>query len=103
MALSLSGCVSDIDQHAPPNLPAVVIAEFADRGSADAISALLRSEGVHASIEPSGLLIGLSASYKVLVSKSVAHRARWILQESEFSDGELTFLATGKLSGPDED
>ena len=94
--------MSDLDQDAPPDPPAVVIAEFADRGSADAIAALLRAEDVRASIEPSGLLAGLSSTYKVLVSERVAHRARWILKESEFSESELAFLATGKLNG-DED
>ncbi len=47
--------------------------------------------------------MGLSATYKVVVGGSVAYRARWFLRESEFSDSELTFLATGKLGGPNED
>ena len=82
--------------------PFVVVGEFSDRGSADAIAALLRSEEVPVAVDPSGVLAGLSATYRVLVNESLAHRARWILQESEFSESELAFLATGKLNGAED-
>ena len=94
--------MSEFDPDALPDPPYVIVAEFTDRGSADAIAALLRSEEIRVAVDPSGVLAGLAATYQVLVSESVAHRARWILQETEFSDAELTFLATGKL-GSDND
>ena len=91
--------MSVFNEGVPPDSPAVVVVEFADRGSAEAIAALLRAEDIWVTIEPSGLLAGLSATYQVLVSEHVAHRARWILRKTEFSESELAFLATGKLGG----
>jgi hypothetical protein len=76
-----------------------LIGQFSDRGSADAIAGILQGEGVHSTVEPHGLLAGVSAGYRVLVDPRQLHRARWVLRESDLSDGELSFLATGEL-GP---
>ena len=73
------------------------VAEFTDRGSADAVAGLLEGERVHTRIEPFGSVAGLPAGYRVLVDPRQLHRARWVLQDSEFSDRELAYLATGKI------
>jgi hypothetical protein len=79
------------------------IAEYSDRGSADAIAGILNGEGVHTEVEAHGLVAGLPAGYRILVDPRQLHRARWVLRESNLTDGELAYLATGKLDPqPDE-
>ncbi len=95
--------MSEIESDEFSDPPLVAVGDFADRGSAEAIAALLRAEDLHVEIDASGVLAGLSASYRVLVPDSVEHRARWILRESEFSDAELSYLATGKLGSNSDD
>jgi hypothetical protein len=36
--------------------------------------------------------------YCVLVPSSLVHRAKWVLADSDLTDAELDYLATGKLS-----
>ena len=74
-----------------------VVASYADLGSADAIAAILQGEGVHAKAEPVHSPNGPPASYNVCVDPRQAHRARWILQDSDLTESELTYLATGAL------
>jgi hypothetical protein len=73
------------------------VADFADRGSADAIAGILEGEQVHTKVEAYGSLAGIPAGYRVLVDPRQLHRALWILQESDLTDRELTYLATGQL------
>jgi hypothetical protein len=73
------------------------IAEFSDRGSADAIAGILEGENVRTKVEPAGFPTYVPSSYRVLVDPRQAHRARWILQETEISESELSYLATGEL------
>lgn len=74
---------------------------FSDRGSAEALVAVLGSEGVPARVESSGLVAGIEARYRVLVPSSLVHRARWVLADSDLTDSELDYVATGKLSDND--
>jgi hypothetical protein len=71
---------------------------FSDRGSAEALVAVLGSEGVPARVESSELVAGIEARYRVLVPSSLVHRARWVLADSDLTESELDYLATGKLS-----
>jgi hypothetical protein len=71
---------------------------FSDRGSAEALAAVLDSEGVPARVESSKLVAGIESRYCVLVPASLAHRANWVLADSDLTDAELDYLATGKLS-----
>jgi len=73
------------------------VAEFSDRGSADAIAGILEGENVHAKVKPTGNLAGVPACYRVLDDPRQLHRARWILQDPDLTDRELAFLATGQL------
>lgn len=79
-----------------------VVAEFPEIGSADLAASLLKTELVHAKVDPSSPLAGIGATYRVLVDRRQLHRARWILQDSDLSEAELTYLATGELN-PDSD
>ena len=61
--------------------------------------ALLQAEGVASWIRPRKLVAGLEADFELSVAQSQAHRARWLLSERDFTDAELTYLATGELPG----
>ena len=75
----------------------VVIGKFASRASAEAFRALLQAEGVSSSIRPRKLVAGLEADFELSVAQSQLHRARWLLSQSEFTEAELAYLATGEL------
>ncbi len=88
----------------PENSPRTeeeVVAEFADRASAEAIAGLLRSESVPARVHSNEPLPGLTEGYRVMVNSSLAHRARAVLSQPQVSDAELDYLATREL--PPED
>jgi len=74
-----------------------LVGEFADRGSADAIAGILEGENVHTKVEPYGSAAGIPFRWRVLVDPREVHRARWILQESDLTDRELSYLATGQF------
>jgi len=71
---------------------------FSDRGSAEAMAVVLDCEGVPTRIESSKLVAGVEARHCVLVPASLAHRAKWVLADTDVTDSELEYLATGKLS-----
>jgi hypothetical protein len=71
---------------------------FSDRGSAEALAAVLESEGVPARVTSSRLVAGIETRHCVLVPSSLVHRANWVLADSDLTDSELDYLATGKLS-----
>ena len=71
---------------------------FSDRGSAEALVVVLDSEDVPARIESSELVAGIETRHCVMVPSSLVHRAKWVLADSDLTDSELDYLATGKLS-----
>jgi hypothetical protein len=78
------------------------ILEFTSRVSAEAVGALLEAEGVPTKVTgPHKLVAGFEANFYLAVRESLAHRARWVLSESEFTESELCYLATGKLPDPE--
>ena len=79
------------------------VAEVSDLGSAQVLVGILLGESVRAKAEPVGLVAGFPRAFRVLVDPRQAHRARWVLQPSDFTDAELDFLATGKLGGAEGD
>ena len=52
--------------------------------------------------EQSTIDAAIKGKFQVFVDANLAHRARWIMNQVDFSDGELEFLATGKLSDEQE-
>ena len=71
---------------------------FADVASATAAASYLEQNGVPSRVEGGSPNVDLSPVAYVLVEGHLAHRARWLLaQQSNISDAELEFLATGKL------
>lgn len=77
--------------------PSVPLGRFTSRASAEAFRSLLQAEGVGSWIVPRKLVAGLEADFVLSVARSQLHRARWLLSESEFTDAELTYLATGEF------
>ena len=75
--------------------------EFTSPASAEAVAALLETEGVPSFVRAHKLVAGIEAKFELRVPRSLAHRARWVLAQSDFTDSELTYLATGELSEPE--
>ena len=81
--------------------PDELIAEFESSGAAAVAQALLSSADVHSWLETVELTAGVPSRFRLLVRSSSAHRARWVLSESDITDRELAYLATGELDTDD--
>jgi len=80
-----------------------VVATFSDVPSAQALATLFRAEGVPVEVVSDTSLLGEARCCEIRVPAELAHRARWLMSQAQFTDAELTFLATGKLEGGDND
>ena len=80
-----------------------VFSKFPNYSGAEVLKAHLESEGVPTKIAPSGKLTSLHSEVLVLVEKSLLHRAKWIMKNSEFSEEELAYLATGELPSSEKE
>ncbi len=74
---------------------------FASRGSAEAVAIILESEEVPTLVKAAHLTAGIESDFVILVPAHLAHRARWVLAQSDFTESELNYLATGELSSSD--
>jgi hypothetical protein len=74
-----------------------VVATFADPLSAEALAGRLNSEDVPCQVSSNQTLPGLATEFAVLVPAELLHRAQWVLKQVNFTDQELTYLATGEL------
>jgi hypothetical protein len=75
---------------------------FADLASAQTVAGLLQLEGVPVREESCEAISGFEKGFWLLVPENLSHRARWVLAQSEVSDRELSYLATGKLGDTNE-
>jgi hypothetical protein len=87
---------------AKPNSNWEVIASLSDLPSAHALAMHLEAEGVLALVTSDTQLLGEARACDVRVPSDVAHRARWLLSQSQCTDEELRYLATGRLDETDE-
>ena len=78
------------------------IASLSDVPSAHILAQRLIFEGVPARVTSDAQLLGEGRNCEVQVPTTLAHRARWLLAESQFTDEELNYFATGDL-GTDKD
>lgn len=85
-----------------PNLEWQVVATFSDFASGHVIVTLFNREGLPAKLILGNPLLGDANGCEIRVPREMAHRARWILSEAEFTDAELTYLATGELGSNEE-
>ncbi|HME37606.1 MAG TPA: hypothetical protein VKG63_01490 [Steroidobacteraceae bacterium] len=83
------------------NLVWDVVVTFSDVPSAQAMAVLFRGEGVPAEVISDTSLLGEARRCEIRVPSELAHRARWLMSQAQFTDAELEFLATGKLGGAD--
>jgi hypothetical protein len=83
------------------NLAWSVVATFSDVASAHTMAVLFRAEGVPAELVSDTSLLGEARRCEIRVPPELAHRARWLMSQAQFTDAELTFLATAELDCAD--
>jgi hypothetical protein len=83
------------------NLAWDIVATFSDVPSAQAMAALFRAEGVPAEVVSDTSLLGEARRCEIRVPSELAHRVRWLMLHAQFTDAELTILATGELESGD--
>jgi len=71
--------------------------DLASSLEASALGALLEQNGVPVHLEHFGELPGLEVGVVVAVPRGLLHRAQWLLAGQNFTDEELSSLATGEL------
>ena len=70
---------------------------FADQPTAEAVVELLKRGGVPAKVEVDSPVPGLVEDIRIVVSRELLHRAKWIVNQEPVSPQELEYAATGKL------
>jgi hypothetical protein len=78
------------------------VASLSDVPSAQVLAQRLKFEGVPARVMSDPQLLGEGRSCEVQVPSVLAHRARWLMSQAQFTDAELAFLATGELESGDD-
>jgi len=86
-----------------PDEPWTTVVSYTDRISAEAVLGLLAGEQLPCVIASAEHVPGLASDYSVRVPSRLLHRARWILAQSQVSDAELNYLATGELPDASND
>jgi hypothetical protein len=61
------------------------------------VAAILEAEGVQTCLVARRLASSVETDFVLSVPQGLAHRAKWLLAQSNFCDAELDFLATGHL------
>jgi hypothetical protein len=56
------------------------------------------AEGIPSHVVPDSTLLGQALPCRVVVDAALAHRARWVIAQRQFTDEELNLLATGAAS-----
>ena len=75
-----------------------VLTTAPDLPSAHALVEVLTAQGITSHVVPDSTLLGQALPCRVLVEAALAHRAKWVMSQAQFSDEELDFLATGMVS-----
>ena len=52
-------------------------------------------------VEAAHLSVGIESDFVIFVPAYLARRARWVLAQSDFTESELNYLATGDLPSSD--
>jgi hypothetical protein len=76
-----------------------VVATFPDVTSAQVLAIMIQGEGVPALVVTDSFLLGEARCSDVRVPPGLARRAHWLISQAQFTDTELTFLATRELRG----
>ncbi len=75
-----------------------VLTTAPDLPSAHALVGTLMAQGITSHVVPDSTLLGQALPCRVVVDAALVHRAKWVLAQGQFTDEELTFLATGMVS-----
>jgi hypothetical protein len=75
-----------------------IVARFGDRIAAQALFGLLESEHLPCYFASNEAVPGLGSEFAILVPTELLARAQRIREQSQVSEEELTFLATGELA-----
>ncbi len=70
---------------------------LSDVPSAQAFAAVLGAEGIGVRVDTDAGVLGQAAPCRIYVDATQLRQARWALSQRNFSDDELTYLATGEL------
>jgi hypothetical protein len=68
-----------------------------DTISAQLLTDRLNGEGVPTQVRSDSELLGMARTCQILVPAELLHRARHVLSFEQFSENELSYLATGRL------
>jgi len=68
-----------------------------DTISAQLLTDRLNGEGVPTRVRSDSELLGMARTCQILVPEDLLHRARCVLSFEQFSENELSYLATGRL------
>jgi hypothetical protein len=68
---------------------------------AHALVQSLRARGIDSKVVSDSTLLGEARVCRIMVAESLAARAHQMLEEGQFTDAELAFLATGAASCDD--
>jgi len=75
-----------------------VLTTAPDLPSAHALVETLTAHGITSHVVPDSTLLGQAMPCRVMVDSTLVHRAKWVMSQGQFTDEELTFLATGVVS-----
>ena len=56
------------------------------------------AQGITSYVVPDSTLLGQALPCRVMVDSALVHRAQRVMSQGQFTDEELTFLATGVAS-----
>jgi len=79
-----------------------VISEFPNYAGAEIMKSVLEASDVPVKIVPSDRITAFYTGVRVLVNGSLVHRAKWLLNNADFSEAELNYLATKELPAAKE-
>lgn len=68
---------------------------------AHALVQSLRARGIDSKVVSDSTLLGEARACRIMVEEPLAARAHRMLEDGQFTDEELTFLATGEVSCDD--
>lgn len=72
-------------------------AAYSDAVSAEVVAGLLRSEGIPVDVLSEQTAPGLIEAFRLRVPAELVRRAEWVFANAEFTEEELSFIATGRL------
>jgi hypothetical protein len=80
-----------------------IFVAYPDEASATVVADYLRLNDCPALVVPPFPGPDLAPSAAVLVPGELMHRARWLWEQAQVSEAELTYLSTGTLPGDSDD